>query len=220
VKRALDVLLAGLGLLLAAPLLALVAAALLAAQGRPVLFRHLRPGRGGAPFTLLKFRTMRSLRRGELPYFSDEARVTPLGRALRSSSLDELPQLWNVLRGEMSLVGPRPLLLEYLDEYTPAERRRHDVPPGVTGWAQVNGRHLLGFRDRLRLDVWYVDHWSLGLDLRILAATALQVLLRKDVTATQDVDAIGFPLARGAASPAPEAEHRREPPVAAAGGRG
>jgi lipopolysaccharide/colanic/teichoic acid biosynthesis glycosyltransferase len=135
---------------------------------------------------------MRPLRPGDDRYRTDDRRVTRFGRFLRVTSLDELPELWNVLRGDMSLVGPRPLLVEYLDQYTPEERRRHDLPPGVTGWAVVNGRHDLKFRDRLKLDVWYVDHWSLWLDLRILAWTVVQVILRSHVSATEH--AADFPL--------------------------
>jgi lipopolysaccharide/colanic/teichoic acid biosynthesis glycosyltransferase len=194
VKRAIDVAGALAGLVLLAPVLAAIAAAVLAADGRPILFRHVRPGRGEVPFTLLKFRTMRPLRPGEPAYHSDRARVTRLGRFLRVTSLDELPELWNVLRGDMSLVGPRPLLVEYLGAYTAEERRRHDVRPGVTGWAVVNGRHALKFRERLALDVWYVDHLGLALDLRILARTAVQVLRRAGVSETEDAAEIGFPL--------------------------
>jgi lipopolysaccharide/colanic/teichoic acid biosynthesis glycosyltransferase len=156
---------------------------------------------------------MRPLAPGEVPYEQDHERVTRVGRLLRLTSLDELPELWNVLRGDMSLVGPRPLLLEYLPVYTADERRRHDLPPGITGWAVVNGRHVLKFRDRLRLDVWYVDHWSLALDVRILALTIVQVLRREGVEVTQDIDGIGFPLraaAGGAAAEGPPGPARRE----------
>jgi sugar transferase EpsL len=193
-KRCIDLAGAGTGLLLLAPLLLAISTALLASQGSPVFFRHVRPGRHGKPFQMVKFRTMRTPRAGEAMYGTDKDRLTRLGRFLRSTSLDELPELWNVLRGEMSLVGPRPLLEEYLDKYTPEERRRHDVVPGVTGWAAVNGRHALKFKERLALDVWYVDHWSLWLDLRILAMTLYQVLVRKDVAAVQSIEEIGFPL--------------------------
>lgn len=193
-KRGLDALGSALGLVLLSPVLAAVAVALLAVQGRPILFRHVRPGLHGRPFTLLKFRTMRAPRAGEALYQTDAQRVTGIGRFLRASSLDELPELWNVLRGDMSLVGPRPLLMEYLDQYTRRERLRHEVLPGLTGWAAVNGRHALKFRDRLALDVWYVEHWSLWLDARILARTVLQVLLRKDVEVTQDLSAVECPL--------------------------
>ena len=188
-----DVMGAGVGLVLLSPLLALVAIALLATQGRPILFRQRRPGLHGRPFEIIKFRTMRSPRSGEVWYLTDDERMTQLGQFLRSTSLDELPELINVLRGEMSLVGPRPLLMEYLDEYSAEERRRHDVLPGITGWAAVNGRNILPFRDRLRLDVWYVDHVSLALDLRILWMTLVQVLRRETAEATED-PSLGFPL--------------------------
>ena len=184
---------AGTGLLVLAPALTWVALAVAATLGLPVLFRQQRPGLGGMPFTIYKFRTMRSPRRGEVWYLTDDERITRLGRLLRATSLDELPELWNVIRGDMSLVGPRPLLMEYLDKYTPEERRRHDMRPGITGWAAVNGRNALQFRDRLRLDAWYVDNWSLALDARILMMTAIQVLRRTDVSTTEDL-ALGFPL--------------------------
>ena len=192
-KRLLDVIGASAGLVLFSPVLALVAVALVATQGRPILFRHVRPGYRARPFAILKFRTMRAPREGEVWYLTDELRMSRLGRFLRSTSLDELPELINVLRGEMSLVGPRPLLVEYLTEYSPEEQRRHDVLPGITGWAAVNGRHRLPFRERLRLDVWYVDHWSLGLDIRILWMTVLQVLRRENVESSEDLS-LGFPL--------------------------
>jgi sugar transferase EpsL len=194
VKRTVDVLGSVLGLTLLSPVLVGTALAVLACEGRPIFFRHVRPGLRGKTFTLFKFRTMRPLREGEPPYRSDDQRVTRVGRFLRMTSLDELPELWNVLRGDMSLVGPRPLLVEYLETYTPDERRRHDVRPGLTGWAVVNGRHALNFRDRLQLDVWYVDHWSLGLDFRILALTAIHLVRREHVSMTQDIAQIGFPL--------------------------
>jgi sugar transferase EpsL len=193
-KRAMDVVGSLCGLVLLSPVLAGTALAILVVDGRPIFFRQVRPGVSGQPFTMFKFRTMRPLRSGEPPHHSDDQRVTRIGRFLRVTSLDELPELWNVLRGDMSLVGPRPLLVEYLATYTPDERRRHDVRPGVTGWAVVNGRHALKFRDRLKLDLWYVDHWSLGLDVRILARTVVQVLRRSDVSVTEDVADIGFPL--------------------------
>jgi lipopolysaccharide/colanic/teichoic acid biosynthesis glycosyltransferase len=200
VKRALDIVLAFVALVVLAPVLGLVAIAIARSDGRPVLFRQVRPGRGGQPFTIVKFRTMRAPRVGEDRYRTDSARVTRLGRFLRSSSLDELPELWNVLRGDMSLVGPRPLLMEYLTSYTARQARRHEVRPGITSWAIVNGRHALTFQARLELDVWYVEHWSLALDFRILGMTAAQVIRRKDVTATQDVDQVGFPLPQATAT--------------------
>ena len=192
-KRGLDVVGAVTGLVLLSPLLAWVAVAELVTQGPPVLFRQERPGLRGEPFTVFKFRTMRPPRPGEIWYATDADRVSRFGRFLRSSSIDELPELWNVLRGEMSLVGPRPLLVEYVPRYTPRERRRHEMRPGITGWAAVNGRHALRFEERLELDVWYVDNWSLWLDVRILAMTVGQVLGRAGVQATQDFTEIDFP---------------------------
>jgi lipopolysaccharide/colanic/teichoic acid biosynthesis glycosyltransferase len=195
-----DVAGATLALMLLSPVLAWTAFAVLATQGRPVLFRQERPGLGGKPFTMMKFRTMRAPRPGEVYYLTDDERITRLGRFLRSTSLDELPELWNVIRGDMSLVGPRPLLMEYLEKYSPIERRRHEVRPGITGWAVVNGRNTLRFSDRLRLDVWYVDHRSLSLDIRIMATTVHQVLRRQDVRANEALS-LGFPL------PGLESEH-------------
>lgn len=193
VKRGIDVVGAATAGIFLAPVLAWTALAVALMEGLPILFRQKRPGRDAKPFVMYKFRTMRPPCRGEVWYLTDERRMTRLGRFLRSTSLDELPELWNVLRGDMSLVGPRPLLMEYVDEYAPEERRRHDMRPGVTGWAIVNGRNTLMFRDRLKLDVWYVDHWSLALDLRILAVTAYQVVRRTNQYPTEDL-ALGFPL--------------------------
>jgi len=175
-KRLFDLLVAATALLvLALPMLALALAVRLH-LGKPVLFRQLRPGRHGVPFRLIKFRTMRELydARGEL--LPDEERLTRLSRFLRATSLDELPELWNVVRGEMSLVGPRPLLMEYLPLYTPEQARRHEVRPGITGWAQVNGRNSLTWEEKFALDVWYVDHQSFLLDLEILWRTLIKVL--------------------------------------------
>ena len=193
VKRMIDVLGASAGLTLSAPVLLWAALAVVVTQGRPILFRQERSGLHGKPFTMVKFRTMRSPLPGEVWYQTDAQRVTRIGRILRSTSIDELPALWNVLRGDMSLVGPRPLLVEYLDHYTPEEARRHEMRPGITGWAVVNGRHSTKFEDRLRLDVWYVDHWSLRLDVRILARTVSQVVRRTDVSATQVLSEIELP---------------------------
>ena len=194
IKRFVDLVVSSSALMVLLPVLAWISVLVVVTQGRPILFRHRRPGLGGRPFTMVKFRTMRAPRKGEVRYLTDEVRVTRLGRFLRATSLDELPELWNVLRGEMSLVGPRPLLEEYLEVYTSEEHRRHDMRPGITSWAAVNGRHVLGFKERLRLDVWYIDHWSLRLDLRILVMTLDQVVRRKDVATTQDIGAIGFPI--------------------------
>jgi sugar transferase EpsL len=177
VKAGLDRCAAAVALFVTAPVLALVAASVRLGMGRPVFFRQARPGLDGRPFTLVKFRTMRE---GD---GADGARLTGLGRFLRSCSLDELPELWNVLRGEMSLVGPRPLLTHYLDRYTPDQSRRHRMRPGITGWAQVHGRNAITWDERLALDVWYVDHWSLWLDARILARTFWIVLSRRGITA-------------------------------------
>lgn len=197
-KRLMDVVVAAVALVLLAPLLAAIAVALLLTQGRPVLFRQVRPGLAGRPFALVKFRTMRPARPAGPSPESDAERLTPLGPFLRTTSLDELPELWNVLCGDMSLVGPRPLLLEYLPEYTRSERRRHEMRPGLTGWAVVHGRNTLAFRERLRLDVWYVDHFTLRLDLAILARTAVQVLHRSGAVVTEDDAALGFPTLRAA----------------------
>jgi lipopolysaccharide/colanic/teichoic acid biosynthesis glycosyltransferase len=158
-----------------------VAVAVRATMGAPVAFAQTRPGRGGEPFTIYKFRTMRDAvdaRGNPLP---DAERVTPLGSALRATSLDELPQLLNVLRGELSLVGPRPLLMRYMTRYSRTQARRHDVLPGITGWAQINGRNAITWTEKFELDVWYVDNWSPLLDLRILALTALRVLRREGI---------------------------------------
>ena len=181
-KRALDVAASALGLTLLSPVLLVTAAAVRLRMGSPVLFRQTRPGMHGRPFTMYKFRTMRGERDGHGRPLSDAERLTPLGRALRASSLDELPELLNVLKGDMSLVGPRPLLMEYLPLYTPEQARRHDVPPGITGWAQVNGRNALGWDEKFRLDVWYVDHRTFWLDLRILLRTVLGVVRREGIS--------------------------------------
>lgn len=202
-KRGLDVSVALAAGLVLSPLLVAVAVAIRVIDGGPVLFRQQRPGIHGRPFTIYKFRTMRPTRAGELPYYTDDDRVTRLGRALRATSIDELPELWNVLKGDMSLVGPRPLLMEYLDRYTPEQARRHEVRPGITSWAAVRGRHRLRFDERVALDVWYVDHRSLRLDLRIMWMTLRHVLQREDVRSTQDPFEIGFPLPPDRAS-APE----------------
>jgi lipopolysaccharide/colanic/teichoic acid biosynthesis glycosyltransferase len=183
VKRALDVAGAATALGLAWPAMAAAALAIRATMGAPVLFRHRRPGLGGAPFTLYKLRTMTEGFAADGSPLPDAQRLTRLGHALRAASLDELPQLFNVLRGDMSLVGPRPLLTEYLPRYSPRQARRHEVRPGITGLAQVRGRNLLAWDEKLELDVQYVEGWSLGLDARILAATVLQVLRGRGIAA-------------------------------------
>jgi len=182
-KRLFDLLAASLALLLLAlPLLALVWL-IRSKLGSPVLFRQVRPGLHGRPFTMVKFRTMTDERGPDGALLPDAQRLTPFGRFLRASSLDELPELWNVLKGEMSLVGPRPLLMEYLPLYTPEQARRHEVRPGITGWAQVNGRNAISWADKFALDVWYVDHRSLWLDVRILWRTVRKVLVRDGISA-------------------------------------
>ncbi len=182
-KRAFDVVASGLGLVALLPVLAAVAAVVRASMGGPVLFRQVRPGYLGRPFTLYKFRTMRDANGPDGRPLPDSERLTRVGLALRKSSLDELPQLWNVLRGDLSLVGPRPLLMGYLTLYSPEQARRHDVRPGITGWAQVLGRNAIGWERRFELDVWYVDHRSTRLDLKILWMTARKVATSEGVAA-------------------------------------
>ena len=184
VKRAGDIVAAAVLLVALSPLLLAAAIGVWISLGSPVIFRQLRPGRHGKVFALYKFRTMRTAcgLDGAAAVATDEERLTPFGRFLRSTSIDELPELVNVLRGEMSLVGPRPLLREYLDRYTPEQARRHEVRPGITGWAQVNGRNAVAWPERLAMDVWYVDNRSLALDLRILGMTIATVLSRRGVS--------------------------------------
>jgi sugar transferase EpsL len=177
------------------PVLAALAAAIRATMGPPILFRQLRPGYKGRPFEVLKFRTMKGALDAEGNELPDEARLTRLGVFMRQLSLDELPQLWNILRGDMSFIGPRPLLMEFLKWYTPEQMRRHDVKPGVTGWAQVQGRHAILFSKRLELDVWYVDNRSLALDLKILGLTLLKVFTMRGAQPAQtdaEVDDVGL----------------------------
>jgi lipopolysaccharide/colanic/teichoic acid biosynthesis glycosyltransferase len=182
VKRVVDVLVAGAALVVTAPVMAAVAVAVRRDVGSPVLFRQMRPGRYGEPFELVKFRTMRTLGSAD-SVATDGERLTPFGRRLRTTSLDELPTLWNVLRWDMSLVGPRPLLMEYLDRYTPAQARRHEVRPGVTGLAQVRGRNSLSWDEKFAADVEYVDRMGPLLDARILVATLVTVLRRQGISA-------------------------------------
>ena len=182
-KRILDILLSAAGLLALSPVLAVVALAILVSEGRPVLFRQMRPGFRGQPFEMLKFRTMSNRLGPDGRPLPDDQRLTPLGSFLRATSLDELPELWNVLRGEMSLVGPRPLLMQYLPLYSPEQARRHDVRPGLTGWAQVNGRNAISWEEKFRLDVWYVDNRSFWLDVKILALTIVKVFRRDAISA-------------------------------------
>ncbi len=192
-KRCVDVGVATAAAVVLSPVLAWAALGVAVSVGRPIFFRQQRPGLHGTTFEIVKFRTMRTPRAGEVWYLTDQDRITRLGRFLRSTSIDELPELWNVLRGDMSLVGPRPLLVEYLPHYTARERRRHEMRPGITGWAAVNGRHTLPFEDRLELDAWYVDNWSLALDFRILLRTVVQVLSRSGVREIRNLAEIQLP---------------------------
>lgn len=182
-KRIIDILVASFGFLLLSPVLAIVACKIRCEMGSPVLFRQTRPGLHGKPFHMIKFRTMRNATDTEGKPLPDAERLTKLGQFLRSSSLDELPELWNVLKGEMSLVGPRPLLMEYLPIYSPEQARRHEVRPGVTGWAQVNGRNAISWDEKFALDVWYVDNRSIWLDLKIIWLTIRKVIKRDGISA-------------------------------------
>ncbi|NOK21431.1 sugar transferase [Corallococcus carmarthensis] len=228
-KRCFDVMAAGVGLLCLSPVMAATGLFVRMTMGSPVLFRQRRPGRKGKLFTVLKFRTMLDATDANGQVLPDEQRLTWAGRLLRSTSMDELPQLWNVLRGDMSLVGPRPLLVEYLPRYSAEQARRHDVLPGVTGWAQINGRNALSWDERFRLDVWYVDHWSLALDAKVLALTVVRVLQRQGISFASEATMNKFmgspppesnvvPLRQqesGAVSPpsaAPASGERRGPP--------
>jgi sugar transferase EpsL len=182
-KRLIDVLGAGTAVVVLSPVLGAVALAVRLRMGRPVLFVQQRPGRDGELFEMWKFRTMTDERDATGALLPDAERLTAVGRFLRRTSLDELPELFNVLRGEMSLVGPRPLLPQYLSLYSPDQRRRHQVPPGITGWCQINGRNALSWEEKFDLDLWYVDNWSFGLDLRILASTVGAVLTGRGISA-------------------------------------
>lgn len=181
-KRVLDLVVALVALLLLSPAIAVIAVVIRLRLGSPVLFRQVRPGLHGRHFTMYKFRTMRDAVDARGRSLPDAERLTPLGRFLRSTSLDELPELWNVLKGDMSLVGPRPLLMEYLPLYTAEQARRHEVRPGITGWAQVNGRNTISWEEKFGLDVWYVENQSLRLDLMILLLTVKRVLVRDGIS--------------------------------------
>ncbi len=181
-KRVFDLLLTIPISILISPLLLILILLVWAVEGRPVFFRQPRPGLGGRIFLMTKLRTMSHALDASGNPLPDEKRLSKLGKLLRATSLDELPELWHVLRGEMSLVGPRPLLVAYLERYSPEQMRRHEVLPGITGWAQVNGRNALSWEDKFRLDVWYVDHWSLWLDIKILFLTAWKVVKREGIS--------------------------------------
>lgn len=181
-KRIFDLVLTIPGVIVISPLLLVISLLILLIDGKPIFFVQDRPGLQGKLFKIYKFRTMTNGLDDEGNLLPDSHRITRLGKFLRSTSLDELPELYNVLRGEMSLVGPRPLLPQYLDRYTPEQARRHEVLPGIAGWAQVNGRNALSWEDKFRLDVWYVDHWSLWLDIKILFKTFYQILKREGIS--------------------------------------
>lgn len=182
-KRLFDIVAAGLGLLALSPVMVIVALLIRRRLGSPVLFCQVRPGLGGKPFRMVKFRTMRDALDAQGNPLPDHQRMTPFGSFLRASSLDELPELWNVLKGDMSLVGPRPLLMEYLPLYSSEQYRRHEVRPGVTGWAQINGRNALSWEEKFKLDVWYVDNCSFWLDLKILFLTVKRVIRKDGISA-------------------------------------
>jgi lipopolysaccharide/colanic/teichoic acid biosynthesis glycosyltransferase len=207
VKRFFDAAVSGVALVLLSPIILGTAIVVRVAMGSPVLFRQMRPGRGGKPFELVKFRTMLQTVDASGRPLSDAERLTRFGRFLRASSLDELPQLWNVLKGDMSLVGPRPLLMQYLERYTPHQARRHEARPGLTGWAQVNGRNALGWEKKLELDVWYVENRTFLLDLKILFLTARRFLKPSGISAAghetmpEFMGCIDLPERQGDASP-------------------
>ena len=198
VKRVLDVGLAGGGLVALAPVLGGVTLANAVAHGWPPFFVQVRPGKHGALFSLIKFRSMRDAIGPDGEPLPDADRLTRFGQLLRSSSVDELPELWNVLRGEMSLVGPRPLLVEYLSRYSPTQARRHEVPPGITGWAQINGRNAISWEEKFAADVWYVENWSNALDLEILLRTVKQVFVREGISAEGEAT---MPVFQGSGAP-------------------
>jgi sugar transferase EpsL len=181
-KRLFDLIASTLALIVLSPIMGLTALLVRIQLGGPILFRQQRPGYKGRPFHIFKFRTMTDRFAPDGSLLPDSERLTRFGRVLRSTSLDELPELFNILRGEMSVVGPRPLLMEYLPLYSAEQARRHDMPPGLTGWAQVNGRNALSWQDKFRLDVWYVDHWSFWLDLKIIFLTLVKVFQREGIT--------------------------------------
>ena len=183
IKRLFDIFASFFGLLFLSPIIAIVAWKIRKNLGSPVLFKQVRPGKDGKPFQMVKFRTMRDAVDAEGKPLPDSERLTPFGNWLRSTSLDELPELWNVLKGDMSLVGPRPLLMEYLPLYNPEQYRRHEVRPGVTGWAQVNGRNAISWEEKFKLDVWYVNNHSFWLDIKILWLTVKKVLVRDGISA-------------------------------------
>jgi len=181
-KRIFDLVLCSFSCFVILPVVVIIAMAAFISMGHPIIFKQLRPGKDGKPFYLYKFRTMLELKDDKGNYLPDEKRLTAFGRFLRRYSLDELPELWNVIKGDMSLVGPRPLLMEYIRYYTPEQARRHEVKPGITGWAQINGRNAISWEDKFQLDVWYVENWSLSLDIKIIVLTIIKVIKGEGVT--------------------------------------
>ena len=181
-KRIIDLIISSAGILIFAPLILLVSVLILIFLGNPIIYTQIRPGLIGKPFNIYKFRTMTQAKDLNCKLLSDEKRSIFFGRILRKTSLDELPSMWNVLKGDMSFVGPRPLLMEYLDRYSPEQARRHEVKPGITGWAQVNGRNAISWEEKFKLDVWYVDHQSFWLDIKILCLTIWKVLKREGIS--------------------------------------
>ncbi|MBN9249075.1 MAG: sugar transferase [Mesorhizobium sp. 61-13] len=182
-KRSFDIVVSTISLVVLVPVFLSVMLLVRLRLGNPIFFSQMRPGRDSIPFKMIKFRTMRETRDSDGNLLADADRLTALGRFLRSTSLDELPELWNVLKGDMSLVGPRPLLMEYLPLYSPMQARRHEVRPGITGWAQINGRNAISWEEKFALDVWYVDNRSVGLDMKIMALTLAKVFGRADISA-------------------------------------
>lgn len=190
IKRMMDIILSLIALIILFPVLLVISILIFLVQGNPVFFKQQRPGYKGNPFSVYKFRTMRLANPGEDSVENDAQRLTPLGKFLRSTSLDELPELWNILNGEMSIVGPRPLLMQYLPLYSAEQMRRHDVLPGLTGWAQVNGRNTLSWEEKFALDVWYVDHWSIWLDIRIIWMTFWITIRREGISQEGEATAV------------------------------
>jgi sugar transferase EpsL len=191
-KRGFDLLISSISLVFLSPLLLIASIAVLVIYGLPILFRQQRPGYREKPFTIYKFRTMADEIDSQGQPLPDEHRLKWLGRVLRASSIDELPELFNVFKGEMSLVGPRPLLMQYLDRYSPEQTRRHEVLPGITGWAQINGRNAITWEDKFRYDIWYIDNWSFWLDLKIIGATIWKALLREGINQPGHISAREF----------------------------
>lgn len=191
-KRLFDILASSIGLILLSPLLLLIAWKVRKNLGSPVFFKQVRPGKDGKPFKMIKFRSMRDANDRDGNPLSDAERLTPFGKKLRATSLDELPELWNVLKGEMSLVGPRPLLMEYLPLYNERQAMRHNARPGITGWAQVNGRNAISWEEKFELDAWYVENCSLWLDIKIIFLTIKKVLVKEGISSANSVTAEAF----------------------------